>query len=481
MTSEQYRRANTTVYPIIVGVYAYLFLIMLSLCITAGGTVVTYVQMGFTIMTMIVSTIFFVTMRDTKLCGVMILISASVSYAVMVLISNNDESFAYAFPILFASMAYLNIRLVVGGNLVILFANIAKLILKGTPENKQSLFLVVLISVVIFFASVRIIKLLILNNKENIEAISEGARLQEENMAKMSQVADDISTLFGEAMEMTNRLDNSVYTSNFSMCNIVDSTESTAEAIQAQASMCADIQKQTDIAEKETMSMILASEQTRKNISEGASMVNELKGQAGIVEEASNITVEVMNSLSEKVAEVEGFVGTILDISSETNLLALNASIEAARAGEAGRGFAVVADQIRQLSEQTNTASNNITSIISELNNDTKRASGSIQNSVNSVNRQNQLIEETKAIFDRITRGVDNLSDNINNTERVIKGILQSTGVISENITSLSATSEEVAASSTEGLKNTEATVEDMRRCREIIEQIYALSQQLQE
>lgn len=120
MTSEQYRRANTTVYPIIVGVYAYLCLIMLSLCITAGGTVVTYVQMGFSIMTMIVSTIFFVTMRDTKLCGVMILISASVSYAVMVLISNNDESFAYAFPILFASMAYLNIRLVVGGNLVIL-------------------------------------------------------------------------------------------------------------------------------------------------------------------------------------------------------------------------------------------------------------------------------------------------------------------------------------------------------------------------
>ncbi|WP_373782186.1 methyl-accepting chemotaxis protein, partial [Jeotgalibaca porci] len=67
------------------------------------------------------------------------------------------------------------------------------------------------------------------------------------------------------------------------------------------------------------------------------------------------------------VKEVETMTQTISAIADQTNLLALNASIEAARAGEHGRGFAVVADEVRKLAEQSNTASNNIHSIIQTI------------------------------------------------------------------------------------------------------------------
>ena len=93
---------------------------------------------------------------------------------------------------------------------------------------------------------------------------------------------------------------------------------------------------------------------------EGAGVVSELKEQAVNVADASQVTVDVIRSLTDKVEEVKTFVDSIINISNQTNLLALNASIEAARAGEAGKGFAVVADEIRQLSEQTKDATEEI-------------------------------------------------------------------------------------------------------------------------
>ena len=63
----------------------------------------------------------------------------------------------------------------------------------------------------------------------------------------------------------------------------------------------------------------------------------------------------------------------------------------------------------------------------------------------------------------------------------MIHAILNSTSVISENITQLSATSEEVAASSTEGMKTSETTVEEMKVCKEILTNIFALAQGLKQ
>ena len=195
--------------------------------------------------------------------------------------------------------------------------------------------------------------------------------------------------------------------------------------------------------------------------------------------EASNVTVSVIQSLTAKVEEVKSFVESIINISNQTNLLALNASIEAARAGEAGKGFAVVADEIRQLSEQTKDASANITEIINKLNEDTRRANESIENSVSSVEKQNELIDDTREKFNAMGEAVELLMKDINVAEESIKKILDSTTVISDNITHLSATGEEVAASSTEGLRMADTTVESMAKCKKVLENIYMLADDL--
>lgn len=138
-----------------------------------------------------------------------------------------------------------------------------------------------------------------------------------------------------------------------------------------------------------------------------------------------------------------------------------------------------MADEIRQLSEQTKTASTNITEIIQELNEDTQRANETIEHSVASVEKQTSLIENTREKFGKVGDEVAELTRNIDAAEASIQKILDATGVISDNITHLSATGEEVAASSTEGLRMADSTVEDMKNYRKILESIYALAQNL--
>lgn len=263
------------------------------------------------------------------------------------------------------------------------------------------------------------------------------------------------------------------------MENIAGSTESTAEAIQEEATICGEILAQADAAGDATESMIAASERVNATVDGGASSVQELGRQADNVSSSSKVVEEVITELTTKVQKVGSFVDTIISISSQTNLLALNASIEAARAGEAGRGFSVVAEEIRQLSEDTKEASNNITNIIHELNADTRLANESIETAVSSVTRQNELIQETKEKFDAVSQEVELLSNNINEVKECMEQTRKLSNSIYDNISQLSAASEQVAASSNEGLENSNITVRQVETCRGIFESIYELAKDL--
>jgi len=80
---------------------------------------------------------------------------------------------------------------------------------------------------------------------------------------------------------------------------------------------------------------------------------------------------EKIKSLSQKATKVQNITNVIDGISRQTNLLALNAAIEAACAGEQGRGFAVVADEVRALASKTAEATDQIGSMLTQINEET--------------------------------------------------------------------------------------------------------------
>lgn len=484
MTEQQYKRANSAVFPVIVIILGYIAVSMILWAATSESTWRTWLQLISAVAAILISAIAYFTTNKKKICGVIMMVSAAVVYAIVSLTGTTISTWTYALPIMFSTMAYLNIRLIVGGNIVTLSVTIIRLIMVMTSQNKDGLSDLVLAVVTLAlaaFASTRAVMLLIRFHDENTSSISEAADRQQESSKKMAGVAENIAEYFESAMSMLDNLNTGIDTSNAAMGNIVEATESTAEAIQNQAAMCTDIQDNMDKAEVGTKRMLEVSQSTNEVVREGSEVVRELKEQAQYVETASSATVKVIERLTAKVEEVQSFVGAILDISNQTNLLALNASIEAARAGEAGKGFAVVAEEIRHLSEQTKESSNNITSIIGELNIDTKHANESIENSVASVMKQNKLIEDTGRKFEKVDEEVSELAENIRNVEQVVEAILSSTTAISDSISQLSATSEEIAASSTESLRTFEATVNDMASTRKILESIYVLAQDLKQ
>jgi methyl-accepting chemotaxis protein len=103
----------------------------------------------------------------------------------------------------------------------------------------------------------------------------------------------------------------------------------------------------------------------------------------GSVEKIAKESVDGINILTEQIKQIDGIVQLINDITSQINLLSLNAAIEAARAGEHGRGFAVVAGEVKNLATKARNATDTIETVVNSVQRDSKKTAEAI-NSANS-------------------------------------------------------------------------------------------------
>ncbi len=483
MTKEQYIRSNKVAYPLIMLTCGIVIITLLG-ALTQGATAGNVIgQMVGIVIAMAIATASFIFKRDQKIGMIGVAFGGALMYLIVSLLNKNAYVFMYGFIILFICMTYLNMRLIIWGNSFIVLGYVihtARMFMNHTL-NGELVFLAVVTIVLCSVASVLSIRLLLKFNEENIAVIKEKVIAQERASILMRGVAEEITERFDNASGYLDDLKNAIEVNDDAMKNISASTESTAMAAQDQAEMCASIQAETDHAGHGIEEMMRSSGNVKENIEAGAEIINQLREQADTVTETNRTTTEAVTRLAVKVEDVKNFTQAILQISSKTNLLALNASIEAARAGEAGRGFAVVADEIRALSENTRESANRITVIIDELVNDVNATTESMDISTHTIEKQTAMIDTTKTSFENIEREVSLLVQNINNTEGVMKEILRATGVINENIGQLSASSEEVAATSEEGVNASKSAVQSLQRVTGELEQIVELSKKLQE
>lgn len=189
------------------------------------------------------------------------------------------------------------------------------------------------------------------------------------------------------------------------------------------------------------------SEQMHLADTESTKIIHELSESNDKTTEAIKKIEMSVHTTNESVTRIQEAVDLIASIASETSLLALNASIEAARAGEAGRGFSVVATQISKLSEDSEQSTKTIEEIIRQLTLDSE-ASVKVMNEVNAIIAQQQRkLDQTKEKFHDVSSGIDSSMEESRLIHNQAGECDSERGKVVDVIQSLSAVSQENAAS----------------------------------
>lgn len=233
--------------------------------------------------------------------------------------------------------------------------------------------------------------------------------------------------------------------------NVEDNTKSSGSISEAVQSMAQRMQNQIERTEN-TMSKVYEMNEITGKISEeisrinenttksleqaeqGGQVITEYVKQLSTVNQIMQDMFEMAERLAGRTKEMNTILNSITEISDQTALLALNASIEAARAGDAGRGFAVVATEIRKLADDTQGATQRISSIVTTVQSEVGQMNTKMGDGLAQLEKSNTMADTTKESFLDIKEGAIVVHEEVSEIVEGIQTLTTSMSVLSEHM-----------------------------------------------
>lgn len=305
--------------------------------------------------------------------------------------------------------------------------------------------------------------------KDEVGSLSDSYNTMAEGMKELIETLTETSHHLASSSE---QLSSSSEESSRASEHISETIQDLAEISESQMKLIASSSKGIQSVNDTTGSITErakkvaeTAEQTSGVSAEGAKRISEVTKQMKSINHNVATLAQSIATLESRINQIGDITMVITAISSQTNLLALNAAIEAARAGEQGKGFAVVADEVRKLAEQTAGSAEQITILVSQIQTDSKNTSLSMTTAANDVDAGIGIVQDAGDSFKEIERSVNELVILVEEVSGSLDQLKEHTNTINHSILEVNNMASE-AASSTENVSA--ATEEQVASMQEI-------------
>ncbi len=416
----------------------------------------------------------------------LIALGFAVFYTFLLFTAANDLVFTYVIPMLiivslYNDHAYMQ-RLGVGVIAVNILSVIVFVVTKEVTAQKITSFEIQILLTIV------IVIYLIMSSKVTVQTNAMKNALIEDEKNHVSGILDKLLEISGHMItavedvsgQMTSLEDSMEQTLN-SMREVSSGTNESAEAIQNQLVKTEEIQEEIQVVTQATDIIAGSMTTTTDAVSTGMHLIGELNSLTETSEKAGHEVANVLKTFQEYTSRMNSITDLITNVADQTSLLALNASIEAARAGDAGRGFAVVATEIGNLANQTTSATEDITSLIGNINSELQVMVDTIENLIETNQKQAQSAEQTSESFRTISSNVEEIRVQSEDLTRSVTHLVVSNKAIIDSIQTISAITEEVSAHSNETYAASQQNQDIVRHVGDLVNELHQDAKKLQE